>query len=91
MDRAEARRVMYDVEKTFEWEKWAKEIPFINWPSNWSIKAIPPFCGAVIRYRIVDNENPENSVSVYLDCYDALGCVGSPYWEVYPGTKESEQ
>jgi len=22
--------------------------------------------------------------SIYLDSHDRLGCVGEPYWEVYP-------
>lgn len=69
-------------ERLFEWRKWADEIPFIQWPSEWKIKAVPPFCGAVIRYWI---EKPNgNRISVYLDCYGQLGWVGHPYWEAYP-------
>lgn len=64
-----------------EWRKWAKEIPFIQWPADWKVKAVPPFCGAIIRYVV---ETPKARVSIYLDCYDQLGCFGEPYWEAYP-------
>lgn len=46
-------------------------------------KAIPPFGGALVRYRVKDTATGK-TVSVYLDCYDLLGYFGSPYWEVYP-------
>lgn len=67
--------------KEFEWMKWANEIPFIKWPTEWEVKAIPPFAGAVIRYWI---NTPRGKISVYLDCYDVLGYYGKPHWEVYP-------
>lgn len=66
-----------------EWMKWQKEIPFIQWPADWLVKAVPPFAGAIIRYRVKKMEN-KNSVSIYLDCYDQLGCFGEPYWEIFP-------
>lgn len=66
----------------FEWRKWMEEIPFIKWPADWAVKAIPPFGKAVIRYRVKLPCGSE--VSIYLDCYDNLGVVGKPYWEVYP-------
>lgn len=69
------------MENEFEWGKWAIEIPYIKWPSDWEVKAVPPFCGAIIRYWI---NTPRGKVSVYLDCYDLLGFFGSPHWEVYP-------
>lgn len=43
---------------------------------------IPPFGGAMVRFVVEFNGR---ICSVYLDCYDNLGFVGSPYWEVYPG------
>ena len=69
------------MEKEFEWMKWAKEIPYIKWPSDWELKAVPPYVGAVIRYWI---KTPRGEISVYLDCYDNLGFYGKPHWEVYP-------
>ncbi len=75
-------------EKEFEWRKWIKDIPFIQWPSDWKVKAVPPFAGAVIRYLV---QTPKGEASVYLDCYDQLGCMGEPYWEVYPVEDDVER
>lgn len=72
------------IETHYEWGKWLKEIPYIKWPSEWEIKAIPPFRGAIIRYNVRDIKT-QKEISVYLDCYDELGIVGKPYWEIYPG------
>ena len=72
------------VETVYEWRKWHGELPYIQFPSDWLVKAIPPFGGAVVRYNIKHKYKPDSFVSVYLDCYDELGIVGEPYWEVYP-------
>lgn len=72
----------YKIEEEMEWRKWMKRIPAIPAKDGWKIKPLPPFGGAVARFRV---ELPSGeSKSVYLDCYDNLGCVGEPYWEVYP-------
>src|SRR5258706_11525083 len=68
--------------EAFEWDKWCIEIPYLQFPNDWKVKAVPPFQGAVIRYRIT-KEGLNRFVSVYLDCYDWLGCVNKPYWEIY--------
>lgn len=70
--------------KTFEWNKWREEIPYIDFPDRFLIKIMPPFSGAVIRFSVRDKKYKDAFVSVYLDCYDMLGYYGSPYWEVYP-------
>ena len=36
-------------------------------------------------------DNPDRSVSVYLDTKDVLGCVGQPYWEAYPIKGDAER
>jgi hypothetical protein len=64
-----------------EHSKWIKEIPYIEFPSDWKVQICPPSFGAVVRFRI---KKDKADVSVYLDCYDKLGCCGKPYWEVYP-------
>ena len=64
-----------------EHSKWLKEIPYINFPAEWQIQISPPFGGAVVRFKV---KTDKANVSVYLDCYDTLGCYGEPYWEVYP-------
>jgi hypothetical protein len=71
----------YQYSELMEHSKWTKEIPYISFPPDWKVKIIPPFGGAVIRFLIEKNGI---IVSVYLDCYDNLGCHGAPYWEVYP-------
>lgn len=57
------------------------KVPFIKWPAEWSVKAIPPFSGALVRYVVV---HQGARVSIYLDGNNSLGYWGGPYWEVYP-------
>ena len=64
-----------------EHSKWQKEIPYIEFPTDWKIQISPPFAGAVVRFRV---KKDKAEVSIYLDCYDKLGYYGEPYWEVYP-------
>jgi hypothetical protein len=68
-------------ETEMEHKKWLSEIPFISFPSDWQIQISPPFGGAVIRFRV---KSGKAHISIYLDCYDNLGYVGEPYWEIYP-------
>lgn len=70
-----------ELEEREEWRKWMTEIPAIQFPSEWGVKIIPPFAGAIARFWV---DLGEAHVSVYLDCYDNLGVVGEPYWEIYP-------
>jgi hypothetical protein len=74
-------RLPYEYEEMMEHRKWMKEIPYIQFPADWKVQITPPFAGAVVRFRVQKNDA---EVSIYLDCYDRLGCYGSPYWEVYP-------
>lgn len=69
------------VEKDHEWHKWINEIPWLQFPSGWLVRPVPPFGGAVARFHV---KKGDDFVSIYLDCYDQLGIVGEPYWEVYP-------
>jgi hypothetical protein len=69
--------------KHFEWQKWVDEIPYLQLPNHLKIKPIPPLNSAVVRFLVTDR-NEKHSVSVYLDCYDELGIMGKPYWEIYP-------
>lgn len=80
--------------KHFEWMKWSKEIPYIQFPSHWFVKIIPPFRKAIVRFWIRKDSNLEKQpVSVYLDCYNYLGFFdvdekgnAVPYWEIYPSS-----
>lgn len=69
----------YDIERVQDWRGWDKRIPALYFKSSWAVRVIPPFGGAMVRFLV---ESGEKSVSVYLDCYDELGCMGEPYWEV---------
>lgn len=86
--KIDARCYLQQVE---EWSKWSKEIPFVAFDKDWLVKAIPAFTGAIIRYNIKHKDKPNSFVSVYLDCYDELGCVGKPYWEVHPVDGDCER
>jgi hypothetical protein len=71
----------YDIEEKEKWREWIAKIPAINFPSEWAVKVIPPFCGAMARFLVQENGK---TVSVYLDCHAALGACTAPYWEIYP-------
>ena len=60
---------------------WYDKIPHVPFNKEWDVRAVPAFGGAIVRYRI---QHQGAEVSVYLDAYDRLGCVGEPYWEIYP-------
>ncbi len=77
---------LYEIEEKFEWRKWTQEIPYIQFPAHWLVKAVPPIHVGVIRYWVTTPElkRRDERVSIYLDCYDTSGCVGEPYWEIYP-------
>lgn len=68
-------------ESKMEHDKWLSEIPFFKVPDGCEIKVTPPFGGAVVRFLI---KKGDCQLSIYLDCYDNLGAVGQPYWEIYP-------
>ena len=79
--KAEDRTKVYEAETIMEYMEWVKKIPSIKFPVDWEIQIIPPFGCTMVRFRVTKDEA---WVSVYLDCYDLLGCVGTPYWEIYP-------
>jgi len=75
-------KIVSSYEKYMEFIKWSVEIPYIQFPATWRIRIIPPFGGAIVRFRVLCGNA---DISVYLDCYDRLGFYkGKPYWEVYP-------
>lgn len=71
-----------EMEKEFEWRAWSQKIPFIPFPKGWEVQIIPPFCAAIVRFRV--NTPKRKGISVYLDGYEQLGHFGEPHWEVYP-------
>jgi hypothetical protein len=79
--KSEDLSILYKASTIIEANKWRKEIPYINFPNDWDVKIIPNFAGSVIRFIVRKNDI---EISVYLDCYDNIGCYGVPYWEIYP-------
>lgn len=71
------------VEEAEEWRKWMKEAPWLQFPPDLEVRIVPPFNGAMARFR-VRFVGGEREVSVYWDCNDALGYMGKPYWEIHP-------
>ena len=73
-----------EYEKAFESRKWVKTLPYLTFKPEWNVKIIPPTGGAVIRFLVAHKNNPSNTISVYFDGYNLLGCCKQPYWEMYP-------
>lgn len=72
-----------EIERSEQWREIIEQIPALNFPRTWTVKVIPPFGGAAVRF-LVSTPNREGRISIYLDFYDVLGFMQEPYWEVYP-------
>lgn len=72
-----------ELECAEDWNQVIRDIPALRFPSAWSVKIIPPFGGAMVRFIAAIGEGA--SVSVYADFHEALGYFGEPHWEIYPG------
>lgn len=71
----------YKIEAEQDWRGWVDKIPAIHFDPGWNVQVIPPFGGALARFRVMVGDKTS---SVYLDGHEALGFFGEPYWEVYP-------
>lgn len=80
----DAERQRWNIQEAEDWYEWVKRIPAIEFPTGWKVRMAPPFNGAMVRFRVSLDGEREHEVSVYLDCFDRIGCFGAPYWEVYP-------
>lgn len=69
-------------ESEMDYEKWVAKLPFFPVPPHLEIQVIPPFLGAVVRFRVRSKDNPGVVVSAYFDAHDRLGYMGKPYWEI---------
>lgn len=77
----------YKIENSEKWREFAETVPAIQFKPEWFVQVVPPFSGAMGRFRVYltpETGKGARFVSVYLDAYDALGYVGHPYWEIYP-------
>jgi len=78
----------YDEE--FETLKWVNSLPYLSFPADWLIKIVPPFVGAVIRFRVKKATTPANQdISIYFDGYNNLGMMGGSYWEIFPWNEDT--
>lgn len=74
-------------ESTDHYRKWVSSMPPIPFKPDWVVTLLPPFAGALVRFRAEKNGL---TVSVYLDVDGSLGCYTDddgnevPYWEVHP-------
>jgi hypothetical protein len=82
MNRVNTYMKRHEIEKAEEWMRFMKELPMIPFPTGWMVQVIPPFAGALARFRVRLPSGAEKSV--YFDAHNALGYMDGPYWEVYP-------
>ncbi len=75
---------LHEVERVFEWDKWVKELPYLDFHKDWLVRAVPAFHTGIIRYSIKHKKIPNSHVSIYFDAYERAGFMSKPYWEVYP-------
>lgn len=75
-----------NVEQAEEWRKWCHEIPKLKFDSDWEVRIIPPFGGAIVRFTV---SKGDNFASIYFDAYSELGWMYDedekpiPYWEIF--------
>ena len=75
----------YKIEQQEHWLSWVEKIPYLKFPAGWQVQVIPPFCGAMARFRVRTEKCLSGTyISVYLDCYNRVGYYDGPYWEAYP-------
>ena len=76
----------YLIEDKEKWKDWSDKMPTLKFDSEWEVKIIPPFAGALARFVVKHNEK---QVSVYFDAYSNLGWMYDendnpiPYFEAY--------
>lgn len=73
-----------DKEHSENWISLIGKIGYFKLEPNWSIKVIPPFGGAAARF-VIQEDDTQHTVSVYLDTSQQLGYFGGEiYWEIHP-------
>jgi hypothetical protein len=70
---------IYESKKKYR--EWDNKLPFLKFDPTWQIKIIPPYCNALIRFRV---KKQNAHVSIYFDTDNSLGYMNAPYWEIYP-------
>jgi hypothetical protein len=81
-----------DLEREEKWSEWLNKIPSFSFSNKVFVTIIPPFGGALARFRVTLKSDQSVSVSVYLDVNESLGYYdGKPYWEIYPDITNDAQ
>lgn len=76
-----------EIENEERWRYWCEAIPYLHFDSDWVVKVIPPFGGALSRFVV---KKGNKSVSVYFEASCNLGWYADkhgnplPYFEIYP-------
>ena len=60
------------------------EYPYLRFPATWEVSIISPYPRAEVRFLVRRRGSSARGISIYLDTRDSLGCVGQPYWEIFP-------
>lgn len=77
------------IEHAEGWREILTQIPTLNFPSEWDVRIVPPYAGALVRFQVVSGDD---FISVYLDWYNTLGYQGgNPYWEAYSINGDTER
>lgn len=84
----EAEDARWAVERTEKWRDLVEKMPFIRFPADWEVAVIPPFSGAIARFRV---RRGVATVSVYADFYERLGIWAEPHWEIYPSETDDNE
>ena len=82
----ELERLRHEVEAQEHWKDWLRKMPALRFDSDWDVRVIPPFAGALARFWI---DKGDKHVSVYFDTLSRLGWMMDgeepiPYFELYP-------
>ena len=76
----------FQIESNERWREWGEKLPYFKFDSDWEVKIIPAFAGALVRFVIKKNDK---TVSVYFDSESKLGYMYDengnpiPYFEIY--------
>lgn len=79
----------YKLEDEENWRDHVNDMPASEIRAGYKIQVLPPFGGALMRFRIIA---PDNIVySIYFDVNGALGAMNVPYYELYPYSLDTDE
>ncbi len=75
----------WEIDRDDKWLEWECKIPELNFDSSWNVRIIPPFAGALIRFKVFKGDK---YCSVFLDVFNNLGWQKKAYWGVLSYTDD---